>query len=266
VGRVLVLILALLAGVGAAFWLSRDAGLRDQVVRVVRNDDRWLDDFQSRNPKEAGAASVELERRGTQALPLIRKTLQDSSAPPARRKAALRAARQLGERAADALPDVTALLHQPDYTPEAALALSFMGSAALNPLRDAIKADDPIVRRESLRSLAKLRERASIDPHLIVPILLTSLKDPDPSVRDIAVTYLGIVRDEPQREVAGLIEALSDEDARVRRAAAVALTAYGAAADAAVPALRTAAKDSDQDVQREAQRALVRIAEIKSKG
>jgi HEAT repeat protein len=253
-------------GVGAALWLSRDPGLRNQVVRAVRNDDRWLDDFQSRNPKEVTAGSAELERRGTEALPLIRKTLQDSSAPPARRKAALRAARQLGERAADALPDVTALLHQPEYTPEAALALSFMGSAALAPLQDGIKADDPIVRRESLRSLAKLRERASIDPHLIIPLLLTSLHDPDPSVRNIAVTYLGIVLDDPQRAVAGLIEALSDEDASVRRAAAVALTAYGAAADAAVPALQQATKDPDSDVQREAQRALVRIAEIKNKG
>jgi HEAT repeat protein len=265
VWRFLALFVALVVGVGAAIWYYRapDAG----PLRVIapRSDDRWLDDLQSRTPKDVEAATAELENRGTAALPLIRRILQDPDAPAARRKAALKATAILGPRAAEAIPDVAAALQQPAFAPEAALALSFMGSPAVAPLRDAITSDDPAVRRESLRSLGKLRERASIDPQIVIPLLLESLQDPDASVRKIAVTYLGIVRDEPEKEIAGLIKALRDDDAEVRQAAAAALAAYGAAAEPAVPALKKAENDPDDDVKREAGRALVRIAELKGK-
>ena len=49
------------------------------------------------------AATAQLEQRGTAALPLIRKTLQDPSTDPARRKAALKAAAILGPKAAEAV-------------------------------------------------------------------------------------------------------------------------------------------------------------------
>jgi HEAT repeat protein len=260
--RFVALFVALLAGLAAAVWYYRTPEVRS-VVRVARNDDRWIDDLPSRVPKDAERAAAELEQRGTAALPLIRRILEDPGADPQRRKAALKACGILGARAAEAIPDVAALLTGSDDTTEAALALSFMGSAAVAPLREASGADEPNVRREALRSLGKLRERASIDPQLVIPPLLHALEDPDASVRHVAVTYLGIVRDNPADEVAGLIKALADEEAGVREAAAVALGQYGALAEPAVPALRKAARDPDQEVQREAGRALVTIAEKK---
>jgi HEAT repeat protein len=262
VWRFFALFVALVVGVGAAIWYYRTPEIRN-VVRVARNDDRWIDDLQSRSPKEAGAAAAEVEQRGTAALPLIRKTLQDPGADRLRRKAALKACGILGARAAEAIPDVALLLQDAQYTPEAALALSFMGSAAVAPLREASGSEEANVRREALRSLGKLRERASIDPQLVIPQLLHALEDPDASVRHVAVTYLGIVRDNPGDEVRGLIKALGDDEADVREAAAVALGQYGALAEPAVPALRKAARDPDEDVQREAGRALVTIAEKK---
>ena len=264
--RFIALFIGLVLGIGVAVWYYRATDTGTPALRITRNDDRWLDDLQSRTPKDAERATAELEERGTAALPLIRRTLQDGSADPARRKAALKACAVLGARAAEALPEVSALLAQPDYAPEAALALSFMGSVAVAPLREATGSDNPVVRREALRSLGKLRERASIDPQIVIPSLLTALHDQDPAVRDVAVTYLGIVRDAPEKEVQGLIEALSDPEADVRRAAAVALAAYGELAEPAVPALKKATKDPDEDVQREAGRALVHISELKQKG
>jgi HEAT repeat protein len=262
--RFVALFVALVAGVGVAVWYYR-APNAGPVSVVARNDDRWLDDLLSRTPKDVETATAELEQRGTAALPLIRRTLQDPAADPAHRKAALKASAILGARAAEAIPDVTAALEDKDYTPEAALALSFMGSAAVPSLREAIKSDEPIVRREALRSLGKLRERASIDPQLVVPLLLTSLEDPDPSVRNVAVTYLGIVRDIPDKEVAGLVKALADEQPEVRQAAAVALSAYGLLAEPAIPALKKAANDPDEEVKREAGRTLVHLSELKQK-
>jgi HEAT repeat protein len=262
--RFVALFVALVAGVAVAVWYYREPNAGPVSV-VVRNDDRWLDDLLSRSPKTVESATAELEQRGTAALPLIRRTLQDPAADPAHRKAAIKASALLGARAAEVIPDVAALLADKDYSPEAALALSFMGSAAVAPLREAIKSDEPIVRREALRSLGKLRERASTDPQIVVPLLLQALEDPDPSVRNVAVTYLGIVRDNPDKEVAGLIKALADEQAEVRQAAATALSAYGALAEPAIPALKKATTDPDEEVKREAGRTLVHLSELKQK-
>jgi HEAT repeat protein len=264
VTRFIGLFLALLAGVGVAVWYYR-APEGTVAAPIVRNDDRWLEGLQSRAPKDVEQATAELEQRGTAALPAIRRTLQDQGAPPAKRKAALKAAALLGPRATEAIPDVTDALNDEEYAPEAALALSFMGSPAVPPLREALDADSPIVRREALRAMGKLRERASIDPQIVIPALLGALDDTDASVRNMAVTYLGIVRDSPEKEVAGLIMALSDENSEVRQAAAAALAEYGTLAEPAIPALKKAANDPDDEVKREAGRTLVRLSEIKQK-
>lgn len=262
--RFIALFVALVAGVGVAVWFYR-APENGVPAPIVRNDDRWIDGLQSRSPKEVEEATAQLEERGTAVLPLIRATLQDPAAEPAKKQAALKATAILGARAADALPDVSAVLQDPQFAPAAALALSFMGSAAVPALQEAVTADNEVVRREALRALGKLRERASIDPKLVVPLLLRSLDDPDPAVRTTAATYLGIVRDEPQAEVKGLIKALADESADVRQAAAGALAEYGTLAEPAIPALKKAASDPDEDVRREAGRTLVHLAEIKSR-
>ncbi|HYT68882.1 MAG TPA: HEAT repeat domain-containing protein [Vicinamibacterales bacterium] len=262
--RFVALFVALLAGVGVAVWYYR-APAGTAPAPIVRNEDRWLDDLQSRTPKEVEQATADLEQRGTAALPIIRRTLQDPAAPPARRKAALKGAAILGARAVEAIPDVTDALRDPDYAPEAALVLSFMGSAAVEPLREAIHSDEPVVRRESVRAIGKLRERASIDPQIVIPILLQSLDDEDASVRNVAVTYLGIVRDSPEKEVEGLIKALGDQNSEVRQGAAVALAEYGTLAEPAIPALKKAANDPDEEVKREAGRTLVRLSELKGK-
>ena len=262
--RFIALFVALVAGVGVAVWYYRSPA--DGVpAPIVRNDDRWIDGLQSRAPKEVEEATAQLEQRGTAALPTIRRTLQDPAAEPAKKQAALKATAILGARAAEALPDVVAVLQDAEYAPAAALALSFMGSAAVPPLQEAVSASDEVVRREALRALGKLRERASIDPKIVVPLLLRAIDDPDPGVRGVAVTYLGIVRDDPASEVAALIKALADETPEVRQGAAAALAEYGTLADRAIPALKKAAGDADEDVRREAGRTLVRLAEIKTR-
>jgi len=264
--RFVALLMALVAGVAAAVWYYRLTPAQPAVSVVARNDDRWLDDLQSRSPKDVERATAELEQRGSAALPVIRRTLQDAGADPARRRAALKAAAILGPRAVESLPDLAAALSDPAFSPEAGLALSFMGSPAVQTLRDSRQSDEPVVRREALRALGKLRERASIDPQLVVPILLDGLKDSDATVRQVAVTYLGIVRDQPRPEVAGLITALDDPAPEVRQAAALALSSYGLDAEPAVKALTKAStSDPDDDVKQEAARALVHIAELRGR-
>jgi HEAT repeat protein len=259
VWRFAALLLALVAGVGAAVWYYRAPQAGAPVRVAARNDDRWLDDLQSHHPQDVERGTSEVEARGTAALPLIRQTLQDPDAEPARRIAALKACAILGVRAAEAIPDIAELLTDDRYAAESALALSFMGSAAVSTLRDALNDDSPIVRKEALRSLGKVRERASIDPQLVVPALVSAIDDPEGDVREIAATYLGIVRDMPQVEVPALLRALTDESPSVRRAAATALAGYGKQGEAALPGLRKATSDPDEDVRREAGRAIITI-------
>jgi HEAT repeat protein len=219
----------------------------------------WLTHLYSQNPREADEAAREVSRMGADALPVIRTTLQNPDATRDERKAALKACSVLGETAAPVVADVAAELRTPDLTAEAALALSFMGPDAFGPLRDALADNDPAVRREALRSIGKLRFRAPLDSRTPLALLHAGVKDADPGVRAVAVTYLGILHDDPGTSLPPLIAALDDGDFTVRRAAATALGSFGSEAWPAVPALRKAAGDAVEDVAREAGLAIVKI-------
>ena len=116
-----------------------------------------------------------------------------------------------------------------------------------------------MVRREALRSLGKLRERAPLESRVVIPLLLKGLRDTDAGVRTVAATYLGIIGQDSEGTVNALIAALKDEDPAVRVAAATALGAFPQRADVVIPALRRATGDRDADVAREAGVAIVKL-------
>jgi HEAT repeat protein len=249
---------ALLIG-GAAWYYQSGRGSPLGADEAGEVDDQWLEDLYSQNPSEAAAAAKHVEELGEDAVPIIEATLQDSGADRERRKAALKAVTILGPIATPLIPLVTAELTEPDLTAEAAVALSFMGRQAFAPLRDALSSDDPVVRREALRSIGKLKDRAPLDARAVVPLLVRSMSDPDPGVRTVAATYLGIVHEGGAEPVKALIEALKDPAVEVRRAAATALGEFGADAAPAIPALRKSSTDPDEEVARESGRALVKL-------
>ncbi|MEO6214253.1 MAG: HEAT repeat domain-containing protein [Vicinamibacterales bacterium] len=261
IGRIsAVLVLVALAAGGAGLWYYRSGSfpLKPPADELAA-DDEWLDNLHSQNPRVAEDAAGHVASLGAAALPEVLEALRDPAAEPGRKKAAIKACGILGPLATPAVNDVAAHLPIPDYTTEAAVALSFMGRDAFAPLRAALGSDDPIVRRESLRSLGKLRERAPLDARAVIPLLLEGIADPDPGVRVVAATYLGIIHESGETAVPALLETLTDEDAEVRSAAAGALGSFGAAAEPAIPALRKAAGDRDENVAREAGLALVKL-------
>ncbi len=258
--RIVAFVCALACVVGVGVWYYGD--YRVHPVRVAEaqpDEDAWIEQLHSPNPTESAAAARYVEQLGVRALPMIHATLQDPGATSDQVKAALKACGILGPTAAPAIGEVAESLPDPSVTAEAAVALSFMGRGAFAPLRDSLASDDPVVRRESLRSIGKLKDRAPLDWRAVLPLLVDGMKDSDAGVRTVAATYLGIVHEGGGAAVPALIDGLKDPQADVRRASAAALGSFGAEAEPAVPALRKAASDSDPDVAREAGVTLVRL-------
>jgi HEAT repeat protein len=253
-------IVALIACAAGAVWYYRTVHpvMQPAPPQPVA-EDAWIDHLYHANPAEADAATRQVQELGPRALPLIHQTFQDPTASSARVKAALKACGILGPIAAPAIGEVAEQLPDPTLTAEAAVALSFMGRGAFGPLRDALGSDDPVVRRESLRSIGKLKERAPLDTRAVLPLLIKGTSDADPGVRSVAVTYLGIIHEGGSEAVDALVGALQDSEVDVRRAAAEALGSFGADAATAIPALKKAASDPDPDVAREAGLSLVKL-------
>ena len=172
---------ALLAG-GAGLWYYQSIAvtpLAPEPHEVVDGD--WLEHLYSQNPKVAEEAARQLTEMGASAVPEIQEVLRDPAEDVAKKKAALKASGLLGPLAEPAVGEVAEHLPDPQFTEEAAVALSFMGRKAFAPLRQAASSTDPVVRREAIRSIGKLKERAPLDAKAVVPLLLAGLLDPDAS-------------------------------------------------------------------------------------
>ena len=257
----LALLVAIAAGV-AWYQLRGRPGLpaaANPDAKTAAIDDSWLSDLYSQNPRDTEKGTATVNALGVKVLPQIQATLRDPSSEHNHRRAALRAAGILGVAAEPVLAEVAAALPDPDLTADAAVALSFMGPKAFEPLRQAVTSPDAVVRRESLRSIGKLRFRAPIASDSVLPLLLDAMPDTDPTVRAVAATYLGILHENGPSSVPLLAVALEDPDPAVRRASASALGAFGSEAAPALPALKKAAADPDPDLAREAGRAIVAI-------
>jgi len=258
--RVAALVGLIACGAGL-FWYYRTGHMAPPSATVAEplDEDAWIDQLYTANPAEVEAATRQVHELGPRALPLIHKTFQDATASTPRVKAALKACAILGPVAAPAIAEVAEQLPDPTLTAEAAVALSFMGRGAFGPLRDAFSSDDPVVRREALRSIGKLKDRARLDARAVVPLLIKGVGDADPGVRTVAVTYLGIIHEGGTPAVDALVTALNDSEVDVRRSAATALGSFAEDATPAIPALKKAAGDSDPEVAREAGVALVKL-------
>ena len=260
--RIAALITVLLVACGAAAYVYIERKPPPPpLVEVVQptDDDAWIDHLYHANPADVAAATSQVQQLGPRALPLIHKTLQDPTASSERVKAALKACGILGPTAAPAIDEVAEQLPDPTFTAEAAVALSFMGRKAFDPLREAAASDDPVVRREALRSIGKLKDRAKLATSDVVPLLINGATDADAGVRTVAVTYLGIIHEGGADAIDALIMGLRDPEVDVRRSSATALGSFGDEAVNALPALKKASTDSDPEVAREAGTTLVKL-------
>jgi HEAT repeat protein len=202
-------------------------------------------------PLDAGALVAPRQARGIGDLVRELKA-QD----PATRGRAACALREAGDRAAEAVPALAALLPdgaplEPDVCPArwtrggehdltspgelAATALASIGSRAYDTVRGALTHDVWIARRNAAWTLGALEDRRAVSA------LIEALTDREAGVREQAAWALGALDD--SAAVDALVRALQDADARVRHQAAWALGAIddATAVDALVGALTDAA-------------------------
>lgn len=227
-------------------------------------------------------AAVPLLRTGATVTTLtpqarnVRELAAALSAPdPAARAAAACALRQEGDAAADAIPQLVALLADPSPVehsvcaqrwwrgnPEdattpgelAASALVSIGTRAFQPLADALSSSAWVARRNAARALGALDDRRAVRP------LQAALTDREAAVREQAAWALGAIGD--TTAVPALVESLRDADEHTRRQAAWAL---GAIDDArAVDALIRALSDPGKGVREQAAWALGAIGDSRA--
>ena len=135
---------------------------------------------------------------------------------------------------------------------EAIEVLVTMGSPAIDALIWGLSNENPQIREMSVWTLSEIKTPAA----RIVPAIITSLTDPDETIRvigSIALQNLG----EPA--VPYLIDALTAPSAAIRLNAAYALGEIGIPLDTIIPALINTLTDVEWNVRRLVVRALARI-------
>jgi HEAT repeat protein/tetratricopeptide (TPR) repeat protein len=164
-----------------------------------------------------------------------------------------------GVSAAEAVPVLIDLLHDPNETVRAAAAgaLERFGPAAraAAPALGAALADKASVRAAAAKALAQIEPKDAA----LAESLARGLEDPSPDVRVASAKALWTARQEAGRALPVLLAALTEAHADVRRQAAEALATLGPAAGAAVPALIIAVQDPDEPVRLHALGALLKI-------
>ncbi len=166
---------------------------------------------------------------------------------------AVKALSLIGPDAADAVPQIAALLSSQDTALAAAAAdcLARVGRAAIPALRDALGSDDPNVRRLAVGALAK------VDGSAGVGVFMEALKSPRWEVRAEAARSLGELRVNDKAVVLALADRLDrDESVHVRHHAATALVYLDSFDGLAGPALARAVADDHHDVRAAAFNAL----------
>ncbi|WP_182865396.1 HEAT repeat domain-containing protein [Rhodopirellula sp. JC639] len=174
-----------------------------------------------------------LSKIGSAAVPALVDAAKDDSTR--RRIAALDAmgwmdgdADRLLEHLNDAVRD-----DDPDVRRQAAASLSRLGPAAADSLGAALGSEDAAVRGIAAEGLAKTKQHAAPYRERLIELL----HDPDSAVRAAAVVAVSVASQPDDQLIEWIIDAVVDRDVQVRSGGVIALRNLGDAADRAVDRL-----------------------------
>ncbi len=196
-------------------------------------------------------ALASLDPPPSNALPPLRKALQDSDTEVASRAAAALGNFGVAGRATVDELIVIAGQGSPVVAREAIVALARIApqDKRIMPLIEQMLAsDEPLARVAAFHALSLTAD----DPSTLLPRLIDSLHDDLPEIRAASAESLAKLGEKAGEAIGPLSENLQAEQVEVRRASLVALTSIGSAAATALPQVAPLLKDSDSGVQGDA--------------
>ena len=202
-------------------------------------------------------AAEALGRIGPEAKAAVPDLIAALDGPDSRvRCEAVRALGAIGPDSAPAIPNLVRQLvrGQPELAAEWSKdALVGIGVAAVPPLLEVLRNDDPDVRVVAIETLGKFGAKA-VPAH---SNLIAALNDPVPKVRMSAAQCLAEIEPEDAAVSAALVASIKDPDDDVSRAACESLVRIG---KPALPPVLALARDDDPDVRKQAVALLSRMA------
>ncbi|QEG00415.1 putative lyase [Stieleria maiorica] len=174
-----------------------------------------------------------LSRIGSAAVPALVDAAKDESTR--RRIAALDAMGWMIEDAERLLNSLNEAVRDddPDVRRQAAASLSRLGPAAADSLGAALGSEDAAVRGIAAEGLAKTKEHAAPYRDRLIELL----DDPDSAVRAAAIVAVSVASQPDDQLIDWIIDAVVDGDVQVRSGGVIALRNLGAASEQAVDRL-----------------------------
>jgi HEAT repeat protein len=279
---VAILILSVVSGLAIAFdpaarvqgWVRGEPFFQD------RSATSWRRELRTPDENIAATASTALTNGKDKSIPVCVWLLKNADEPQVRLRAA-ESLGKMGKEAAPAGPDLVAAFNDSDPLVQA-VAIRLVGDLApdvpgavagfirLFPNVEAIRAVakfkragaeavpklieltkhvDPIVRRQSVRTLGKIGVPALTSLPALIALVET---DPVPGVREQSAEALGEIGPAAAEGIPVLVKALKDADAMVRRDAVRSLGQMGPLAKGFVADVRALTKDPDERVKKAA--------------
>ncbi len=221
--RITLLVLVLVIASFTAWELWRGSKIPDPVFQGRRLS-QWLDDVDPHTQKLSPSALVALKQLGTNAVPRLLIEASGDSFHPGdilnellRKQSWLRVHGQTGS----------------DHQARALRGFSALGETGARGLAQGLTNSNWIVRHGCIGQW----ELANDYPAILFAPMLARLKDPEPKVRARAANAIGMIRQQPEKAVPGLMELLDDSDDWVRCMAALGLSCYREQAKPSVPLL-----------------------------
>jgi hypothetical protein len=164
--------------------------------------------------------------------------------------------RVLKQDAKDAVPSLTQLLHSPQNSHWAVLALCAVGTNGVTGLQQECPAIFDGVHRANIIHPLEHGATPELEPQLAPFLAKIMSEDSHAAARMAAAQLLGKLTNSAAIVVPALTQALAHQDGGVRFTAAGSLEQFGAAAVSAIPSLQVALNDGSPQVRTSAAQAL----------
>jgi HEAT repeat protein len=187
----------------------------------------WKAILKKGDPRQRLTAVLALGEAGREAVPALPELAAVLKDPQVLvRRAAAQTLAGLGTDAAPAVPALARALRDSDALVRqlAGQALSEIGELAVPPLLDALKESDWVVRATAIFALDGLTSRG---PEVVKALAQAAVKDANSTVRRLALLALANMADDARDAIPYLASLLKDKDGNLRTTASLALVKIG---------------------------------------